>query len=225
MKANTQMIFQKMEYMIEIINNMDEKLSSKINNIESKVYELQHQVQSMGNGGGAGNAAYIDIENKEEYLNKTKPCVEFKENMLDFIYKVASERHTDDEMMNILYDSTSLIEYISDVLIYIIDEKCNANMKFLHAFKSKRYNMYIWNEKADTGWEKATTGKLKSLFEVIQKSLIDYYTNYIKAKHEDSDIHFDKLMEIMEKASVLYNADFNKKIEQTFKKALFTGLC
>jgi hypothetical protein len=96
MKVSTQMMFQKLESMIEIMNNMDEKLSSKIENIENKVCELQHQVRSMGNGGGPGNAAYVDIENKEEYLNKTKSCMEFEGGLLKFIYKVASERHTND---------------------------------------------------------------------------------------------------------------------------------
>jgi hypothetical protein len=225
MKISTQIIFQKLESMVEIMNNMDEKLSSKIENIENKVCELQHQVQSMGSGGGAGNAAYIDIENKEEYLNKTKPCMEFEGGLSKFIYKVASERHTDDEMMNILYESNSLMEYITDVIIYIIDEKCNNNMKFLHAFKSKRYNMYIWNENDCAGWGKATTGDLKTVFDVIQRSLIDHYTNYISSKHESPDFSHDKLMEIMEKASVLYDADFNKKFERDFKKALFNGMC
>lgn len=232
MKATTQMIFDKMETMIEMMNNMDEKFTMKIENVNTKMNELQDQIQSIvamtaaggGGQGPGGNISFMKIENKEEYLNQYKPCCGFEGGFHNFIFQRSIEKHTDNEMMNVLYNNISLMEYIVEVIAYIYSEQCEQNMKFLHVFEFQKNIIYFWNEKDGKGWEKASVDKLKSLFDIVQKSLVAHYTQFLKTKRESSNNNIEQLMDIMEKSSAIYVDDFQKQV-RNFKKLLFDKLC
>lgn len=229
MKVTTQMVYDKMENLVLLMENMNTNLCQKIENIETKFNDLQSQIQSMpqnynSSQNNSGNHSFTKIENKEEYLNLYKPCVSFQHGLMQFIYEKSFERHNDSDMFSVLYKNTSLINYIIEIIISILENECNENMNFLYCFEFQKNIIYIWNDKDNSGWEKVSTEKLKKLFETVQKSLIDYFTTYLKSLKEKSNGNFNKVIEIMELSENIYCDDFQKNL-RTFKKNLFDRIC
>ena len=229
MKVTTQMVYDKMENLVLLMENMNINLCQKIDNIETKFNDLQSQIQSMpqhynSSQNNSGNHSFTKIENKEEYLNLYKPCESFQHGLMQFIYEKSFERHNDSDMFSVLYKNTSLINYIIEIIISILENDCNQHMNFLYCFEFQKNIIYIWNDKDNSGWEKVSTEKLKKLFETVQKSLIDYFTSYLKSLKEKSNGNFNKVIEIMELSENIYCDDFQKNL-RTFKKNLFDRIC
>ena len=140
MRATTQMVIDKMDNIVELINAMNNDIQNKINIVDSKINTLQQQFDSLSKESYSNNTfnhSKINPNNKEDYLNENMPCSNIEGGILNFVYTKSIDFHRDSSITDILYKHISLFEYVADVISHII-ETCEQNMKFIHCFEYQK---------------------------------------------------------------------------------------
>ena len=188
-------------------------LHEMVTAIDKRCGELDVKLQAVvdagsGGGGGGGAGPFVKIEDKIDFLNKSKNNV-IDESILSFVLRCAEVR--EDHVVAILKGNATIYEIISQCIAVLY---VDSSQDFLFAFGFQKYVLYYWSAEKMT-WDKMDRVMLKSLFEIIQKKLIGVYTKMIQSK-SDAMMGID----IVDNGDKLFVDNFDKKYTD-FRKSVF----
>lgn len=191
-------------------------LHEMVTSIDKRCGELDVKLQAVvdagsggwGGGGGGGGGPFVKIEDKIDFLNKSKNNV-IDESILSFVLRCAEVR--EDHVVAILKGNATIYEIISQCIAVLY---VDSSQDFLFAFGFQKYVLYYWSAEKMT-WDKMDRVMLKSLFEIIQKKLIGVYTKMIQTKSDAM-----RGIDIVDNGDKLFVDNFDKKYTD-FRKSVF----
>ena len=188
-------------------------LHEMVTAIDKRCGELDVKLQAVvdagsGGGGGGGAGPFVKIEDKIDFLNKSKNNV-IDESILSFVLRCAEVR--EDHVVAILKGNATIYEIISQCIAVLY---VDSSQDFLFAFGFQKYVLYYWSAEKMT-WDKMDRVMLKSLFEIIQKKLIGVYTKMIQTKSDAM-----RGIDIVDNGDKLFVDNFDKKYTD-FRKSVF----
>lgn len=212
---NCNIMFNKLDNKIKKIEISNKKILDNIEKIKiEQNNNLNANVSFVNN-----NPSFMNIDNKEEYLNKTIKNVP-NTNINSYLRTKISGYINSHNIYDLLQKKYDIYEFSTNIIQTIIRE--HNDICCLYAFPFQKNIVYYWNNNKNS-WEKIGLTTLRSIFNTIQKCIINSYTNLIKELQENNEFN-SKSSLFMENGNTIFDDGFETK-NKIFKKMLFDKIC
>ena len=192
---------------------------TKINKIEDGVEELKTRITAMEENVNiiqtvqqpqSQIAMVTTISTPEEKIKLLNRQTNF-DTQDDLLVAIKiKDIITESGVFSILNGNVTIYEYVADVIYEFNNDSSN---NYIYAFSDSKNTLYYWNQ-SKKKWAKMPNAYLCTLFELIQKMIIDKY-NELMAK--DSSLK----KECVENGDLIFAGDFEKKYTD-FKKSIIS---
>lgn len=211
---NCNTMFNKLDIKIKKIEKANQIIIDNLEKIKERQNDSNNNISFVNN-----SPSFMNIDNKEEYLNKTIKNVP-NSNITTYLRLKTPEYIKNHNIYDLLKKNYDIYEFSTNIIQTIIRE--HNDICPLYAFPFQKNIVYCWNNNKNT-WEKVGLTVLRGIFNTIQKCIINCYTNLIKELQENNEFKSKSAL-FMENGNTIFDDGFETK-HKIFKKLLFDKIC